>query len=399
MTIRKKKPEVLFVINDILGGVAYFNRNIINHSSLRSNAYVRVILISQIDSNVNRLTDLFKADQVLNFEYSSYENKHSVLKRLHERIGNEPGAIICNDGLEMEAIYKLGTNKTVYQIIHDFYNLRLAVKFERIVDVYLAHTRLFRDVLLSADPINIQAYHLFHGVTVGKYPIRPKNNGAIKIIFVGRLVEAKGVQDLFKINEILNKRGVHVEWMIVGQGPLKELLLEQWKDEKNITFSTPKTNEEVLQLMSKHDLFILPTRFEGSPVTILEALSTGLPPIVSNLPGGITEIVIDSIGRRIDVGNNLKFAEAIEEFHYDRELLQKLTVNCISMAVENFDVEKTSDNYFDFFLRFLEYKKDHPNLPPLPIGFRLDKSWLPNVIVKFLRIMVVKLNNRKKSNE
>jgi glycosyltransferase involved in cell wall biosynthesis len=382
---QRQKPEIIFVVENKLGGVAYLNKNIINNTSLLDQTHVKLILLDQTDSNHPRFKDHFNAHEIIHFQYSEYENRFAVLKRLAANFGGGEGAIICNDGLEMQAIYKYGTRKTVYQIIHDFYNLKLAVKLGAITDVFVAHTKLFRDVLLSADPEKNDVFYLPHGVTIPAIDPLTKKGAPLKLVFTGRLVESKGVQDLFAINEHLKKKNVEVEWTIIGKGPLKEFLLDQWKQQTNVSFAAPDTSEEVIALMKKSDLFVLPTRFEGSPVTVLEALSAGVVPIVSDLPGGITEIVEENIGRRIPVTDNELFADAIASFHADRDLLLQLKGNGRALAESKFNILTTANDYFNLFLRYAEFKKSHDNLPPLPIGFRLDKEWLPNPLVSFLR--------------
>jgi glycosyltransferase involved in cell wall biosynthesis len=382
---QRQKPEIIFCVENKLGGVAYLNKNLINNASLAKDAFVKVILLNQTDSDHPRFKDVFNADEVIEFKYNGYENRFAVLKRLRAQFGSAPGAIICNDGLEMQAIYQYGTNKTVYQIIHDFYNLKLAVKLGAITDVYVAHTRLFRDVLLSAEPAGTQVFFVPHGVTIPPIGSIEKYTGKLRLVFTGRLVEGKGVQDLYGINKHLKERGIEVEWTIIGKGPLKEFLVDQWKSETNVSFASPDTSEEVIALMKQQDLFVLPTRFEGSPVTVLEALGVGIVPIVSDLPAGITEIVDSSIGRRIPIGQNELFAQAIQEMHENRELLQSLKKNGRALAEKQFNILETSNNYFRLFLDYARYKKDHNNLPSLPVGFRLDKEWLPNPLVSFLR--------------
>jgi glycosyltransferase involved in cell wall biosynthesis len=179
--------------------------------------------------------------------------------------------------------------------------------------------------------------------------------------------------------------GIEAEWTIIGKGPLKEFLLNQWKNAGNVAFSAPDTSDEVISLMSAQDIFVLPTRFEGSPVTVLEALSVGIVPVVSDLPGGITEIVEPMIGRRIPIRRNELFAEAISAFHHDRELLHKLKKNARALAETQFDIRVTSNNYFKLLLSYAQFRKDHSNLPNIEVGFRLDKEWLPNPLVSFLR--------------
>lgn len=380
------KPEYIFVIEDKMGGVAYFNTNIINNTSLRDQAFIKVILVDQTDSDHPRFPDKILADEIVRFAYSTRENKFSVLRRLHALLGDTPGAVICNDGLEMEAIYLLGVKKTVYQVIHDFYNIRLAVKFGAITDVYVTHTRLFRDVLLSAAPDTVKSFWLHHGVKIPARTGAGKDVArALRIVFAGRLVDSKGVRELYPIDALLRAKGIAVEWTIIGRGPLKDFLLDQWKEESNVRFESPDSNGEVMEIMGLQDIFILPTRFEGSPVTILEALSSGLVPVVSDLPGGISEIVSEDIGRRVSIGDIGGFAGEIAAFHQDRQLLQQLSLNCRKLAEQQFDITRTSDDYFRLFGKFGEFKRTNYDRPPIRIGFRLDRKWLPNAVVRFLR--------------
>jgi glycosyltransferase involved in cell wall biosynthesis len=380
-----KKPEIVFVLPDILGGVSSFNRNIINNTSLRKRAYVKVILVSASGWPHPRITEAFDADEVVDFRYGKYENMYTVLKRLNAIFGTEPGAIFCNEAIEMESIYQYGTSKTVYQCIHDFYNLRVAVKFGAITDVFVTHSHLFKDVMMSSDPSQVRAFYLPHGVNIPETISPPEPGDHLKIVFTGRLVESKGVQDIYCINQLLRNKGIRVQWTVIGRGPMKTFLEEQWKEETNIHFVAPETTEEVMQIMSSNDIFLLPTRFEGSPVTILEALSVGIAPVVSDLPGGIREIVRENIGRAIPVGNNERFADAIAELHSDRTKLQAMKQNARKLALEKFDIRATSDHYFDLLLQFASFKREPGKLLPIPVGFRLDQKWLPNALVSFIR--------------
>jgi glycosyltransferase involved in cell wall biosynthesis len=140
-----------------------------------------------------------------------------------------------------------------------------------------------------------------------------------------------------------------------------------------------------MEIMGSQDIFILPTRFEGSPVTILEALSSGLVPVVSDLPGGISETVSEDVGRRVPIGDVAGFATEIAAFHRDRQLLQQLSINCRKLAEQQFDITRTADDYFRLFGKFGEFKKANYDRPPIRIGFRLDRKWLPNAVVRFLR--------------
>jgi len=109
-------------------------------------------------------------------------------------------------------------------------------------------------------------------------------------------------------------------------------------------------------------------------------------PVISDLPGGIREIVNEEIGRRVPVGNIELFADAIAALDQDRDLLHQLKSNARKLAEEQFDILKTSDNYFRVIGQFSKLKKKmHTDLPFLKFGFALDKKWLPNAMVSFLR--------------
>lgn len=385
MTTVPEKPEFVFVVNDTIGGIGYFNKNLINNTSRRKDVTVKLILVDPTDSDHARFPDEILADEVIRFRYSSAENRYAVLRRFHRLLGAAPGAIICNDGLEMEAIYEYGTNKTVYQAIHDFYNLRLAVTYGDIVDVFVSHTKLFRDVLLSSAPSSVNSYWIPQGVSIPPFFRNSDDPRTIRVVFTGRLVEQKGVHELYEMNAILKAQGVPVQWTVIGRGPLKEFLADQWKNEQDITFSSPDTNREVLELMAGHDIFLLPTRFEGSPVSILEALSVGLVPIVSDLPGGITENITGNIGRRIPVGDISLFAGSVAWFHENRDTLRQFSHNCRKLAEEQFDVRKNADQYFELFEKFHELKKKSHPRPKRKFGFRLDHKWFPNSVVSLIR--------------
>jgi glycosyltransferase involved in cell wall biosynthesis len=241
---------------------------------------------------------------------------------------------------------------------------------------------------MSSDPGQVKAFQLLHGVNIPAVAALSEPGDHLKIVFTGRLVEGKGVQDIYCINQLLRNRGIKVEWTVIGRGPMKAFLEEQWKEETNIRFAAPDTTEEVMQIMGANDIFLLPTRFEGSPVTILEALSVGIVPVVSDLPGGIREIVKENIGKTIPVGDNERFADAIAELHSDRARLQAMKQNARKLALEKFDIRATSDHYFDLLLQFASFKREPRQLVSIPVGFRLDQKWLPNSLVSFIRKII-----------
>jgi len=104
----------------------------------------------------------------------------------------------------------------------------------------------------------------------------------------------KGLDTLFKsIKIIKNKYINNIKIAIVGDGSEKKFLLNLSKNlgiNENITFINPTYNTD--DIMKKSKIFVLPSRYEGLPMVILEAMSNKLP-VISTQVGGISELIID----------------------------------------------------------------------------------------------------------
>lgn len=123
-----------------------------------------------------------------------------------------------------------------------------------------------------------------------------EQNSEKVILFVGRLAEKKGVTYLI---EAMKK--VNAKLYIVGTGPLETSLKKQAEEQgAKIIFLGAKTHEELPKIYASADLFVAPSIVasdgdqEGLPVSIMEAMASGLP-VVSGLSGGVKDIIEDGI--------------------------------------------------------------------------------------------------------
>ncbi|ADT85070.1 glycosyltransferase family 4 protein [Thermococcus barophilus] len=121
------------------------------------------------------------------------------------------------------------------------------------------------------------------------------HKGNVKtILYVGRLQKEKGVKELIlAFNELLKKEKFNLNLLIVGDGPQRqelENLVRKLGIEDKVMFTGYLTGKPLLQAYYSADVFILPSKFEGVPTAILEAMATGLP-IIATKVGGIPWIV------------------------------------------------------------------------------------------------------------
>ena len=183
---------------------------------------------------------------------------------------------------------------------------------------------------------------------------------------------------------MLVERNVNVEWVIIGNGELKEYLLTQWNENDNIEFFSFDKNIDVLKKMMICDIFVLPTQFEGYGISIVEALSCGLVPIVTDVAGGTREI-LKNVGFLVQYRDTKAYADLIQNLSNDRNLLQKLQNECRELAVDQYDIKITAYQYFLEFMQFTSTRKNKLPKIKVKVGSFLDKPIFPNCFVKFAR--------------
>lgn len=156
--------------------------------------------------------------------------------------------------------------------------------------------------ILSQDAI-IQIYN---SVPLPKKENRIEKTEMIQILFLGRLAPPKDLFILFnafaKLSESTQEKA---KLVVVGDGPL----FDSWRMhainlgiEERVFWHGRQTYESSRRFFEESDIFVLPTHWEGFPMTILEAMSYGLPVIASGV-GGVPEIVDESVGFLVDTNN------------------------------------------------------------------------------------------------
>lgn len=379
------KPHLVFIFSDCIGGVSSFNRNIINYASLKKECVVSVILLRSKQDKRPVFKDPIEADHVIRFEFSTLDNQYYVSKKLHNIIGNNQGCIITDNYIPLNAVGLFGSSKQIIFLIHDFFYIQWAVQYQELIDAAVMHSSFFKDVLLTASAAAYQAksFYIPYGVSLPGKAITKTPQQKLRLVFLGRLVEEKGVLLLQKIDEQLQQKKLPVQWTIVGQGPLESRLKEYWQEKEYVSFVKPPTTEEVYSLLEEQDILVFPSWFEGTPVAIMEALSRGVIPVVSDLPGGTRDMVKEGIGFRCSVNDAEAFANAILQLADNKGELIKMQQNCLSLAREQYDIEKAADAYFSFFLdraRIIPCKK-----PPVYALSKLDKKMYPTSLVQAVR--------------
>jgi glycosyltransferase involved in cell wall biosynthesis len=389
VALRSTLPHITFVIHDVEGGVASMNHQIVENAAFREHFKVHILLWKASEDKTRNMRYTFSnADETTNFAFSVFDNYYYTLKRLNKQLNRWPGLVVTNDGLELESIRMFGTRSVIFSIIHDFYNLKLAIENLDISDYFICHTEVFTKTLLSNHVLKERVKYLPHGVKIMPDTAAPDKRPLqkLKIVSISRLTASKGVLLLSELDDILLSRGVEVEWIIIGSGELEDQLKRQWKEKRNIRFCQPDTSEQVMEIGRTADVFISPSSFEGYGIALLEAMSCGLVPVIYKLPVGIYSDLPADAGFSVTQEDKNGLADSIRRLHLDRALLEKMSRNAYQLVAGNYNIADTSLSFLTHFSRQGVAKVNmRPDKRRISAMGMLDRPFFPNKLVRLVK--------------
>jgi glycosyltransferase involved in cell wall biosynthesis len=146
-------------------------------------------------------------------------------------------------------------------------------------------------------------------------PARAAPEGATRLLFAGRLVTEKGLDDLLSA---LSTPGLEaIELHICGDGPARQDLERQAADQGGAVRFFGWVDDVAARLAQVHAL-VLPSHREGLPMIVLEALAAGRP-VLATTVGGIAEVVVHGrTGLLCPPGDAAALAELLRRYLDDR---------------------------------------------------------------------------------
>ena len=178
-----------------------------------------------------------------------------------------------------------------------------------------------------------------------------KKNSERKII-----VSCSNLYKWKRVNKIISSlskiKTLNIEWFHFGDGPEYEKIIElakkQLKNNIKFNFLGRVDNDTILEWYQKNipPLFINLSNSEGVPVSIMEAMSFGIP-CIATIVGGCGELVTQNTGFPVDVNlSDKKIAGIIDGFFsLEPEIQEEMRKNAYSCIQDKFNANK---NYFNF---------------------------------------------------
>jgi glycosyltransferase involved in cell wall biosynthesis len=203
----------------------------------------------------------------------------------------------------------------------------------------------------------------------------------LQLAFVGRLHDGhKGVLLLPDILKDCFGRGLDAHLHIVGEGVDSDelkLRLRESQVEQTVTFHGALPNSEVRELLRKCHCLVLPSRYEGMPIVVIEAQAEGCVPICTNLPGIGQEAVEDGhngllVGSREAAG----FVAAIESLSREG-IWETMSAACTASVRAKFSAGAMGERYNEFIKAAV--RGDYPlNRHRALLAFVRNRPWKNN---------------------
>jgi glycosyltransferase involved in cell wall biosynthesis len=215
---------------------------------------------------------------------------------------------------------------------------------------------------------------------------RQSLNRHMELIFIGRIEHSqKGVLSLPDIYRACLDRGIDASLTVVGDGPdsdrlhqrLSELDLHQ--KTRHLKGLIP---ERVYELLIGAHVLLMPSRYEGLPIALLESQACGCVPVASRLQG-ITDAAVEDgrTGMLVDVGDVGAFADAVAALWSDPAQWSRMSHAAHEGARLRFSVEAMGASYLRLVTQALDghYPLVRPRKyqPPLDLGVFSWKDFLP----------------------
>jgi glycosyltransferase involved in cell wall biosynthesis len=167
-----------------------------------------------------------------------------------------------------------------------------------------------------------------------------------RLLSVGRIVHQKGLD--LAMHALGNLKDLNWEWRIAGDGPqmqaLQSLAQELGIDDR-VFFLGWQSRQQILESYQQANVFLFPSRHEGMPNAILEAMSSGLPVIATCIAGNEELVVEGQTGYLVPAEDIENLQNALKRILNDSALRREMGEASRRRVEENYSWESTAQQY------------------------------------------------------
>jgi L-malate glycosyltransferase len=167
----------------------------------------------------------------------------------------------------------------------------------------------------------------------------------------------KNQSGFLRIAARIHKRMPDVEFVLVGDGPLRQ---ELEREASNLGLGASAIflgdRQDMPSVLASLDVAVNTSDSESLSNVILEAMAAGLPSVAYNV-GGNSELLSEERGALISPGDEIGFADAVQNLVADSTLREQLGRNARQFARDNFSLERVLQRYEELYTGLLQKKR------------------------------------------
>ena len=166
---------------------------------------------------------------------------------------------------------------------------------------------------------------------------------------VARFRPQKRVDRWVEVAAEIHKLNPNIKFLMVGDGPDDDMLREKIKSlNMEDKIELPGMLSDTVAAFKRIDIFLLTSDFEGLPFAIMEAMSTGCVPVVSNV-GGIKQLPFNGFGYKFDEFNAASIAKVIASYAVDPQKFKTESLTARNFVENNYSLTKQVHEIVDLY--------------------------------------------------
>lgn len=176
--------------------------------------------------------------------------------------------------------------------------------------------------------------------------------GLLRLIYVGRLAPAKGLDETIEGLRLAKGRGIAARLVIAGTGPEEPRLRALVRDaglQSEVTFAGAAYGDDKARLFAQADVLALPSYSEGLPYALLEAMAAGVVPLVTPV-GAIPDVVKEGEhGHLVPARNPAAIADAVQRLSTDPLALARMGAACRKRVASGYSIERVAKDFSELY--------------------------------------------------
>jgi len=173
--------------------------------------------------------------------------------------------------------------------------------------------------------------------------------GPLKLVYVGRLVQQqKRILDLVDALAMIMRTHFDITATLIGDGKERQAVqqrIDGYGLKERIRIMGTVANEEIQAVISRYDVLVLLSDYEGTPGSVMDGMAAGLVPVCLDIAGGVQELINHENTGLLVKDRGPSFVDAIDRLKADTELRKQLAARAREHVSNYFSLKGAADRW------------------------------------------------------